>query len=165
VAEAQPLELASGSFVFRVHQADGAARVFRLSDGRVIVRFESFGTSNGPVLVVWWSKNPARGESSAFSDDHVEMGSLKGNIGDQNDIVPPDVDITPYASVVVWCDCFDVPSAPPTSTRRGDSRSRRSDAQDQPAPPNGPVFPLGRRAGSRPRHGLAAARGHRDAPR
>jgi hypothetical protein len=106
---AQPVELASGSFASREHQTVGTARVLRLSDGRVIVRFEGFSTSNGPVLVVWLTKNPALGPDEAFDDDYVSLGPLKGNIGDQNYAVPVDVDSTAYTSVVVWCDRFDVP--------------------------------------------------------
>jgi hypothetical protein len=106
---AQPVELASGSFTAREHQTVGTARVLRLSDDRVIVRFEGFSTSNGPVLVVWLTKNPALGPDEAFDDDYVSLGPLKGNIGDQNYDVPVDVDSSAYTSVVVWCDRFDVP--------------------------------------------------------
>ncbi len=103
-----PVELASGSFVSREHDTQGTARLLRLADGRVIVRFEGFATSNGPVLVVWLSRNPAHGEDDAFDDDHVDLGSLRGNVGDQNYVVRADVDATAYTSVVVWCDRFDV---------------------------------------------------------
>ncbi|MCV2491938.1 DM13 domain-containing protein [Geodermatophilus sp. YIM 151500] len=108
-AAAQPVEIASGGFVSRGHRTVGSARVLRLSDGRVVVRFEDFATSNGPALVVWLSGNSAQGEASAFAADHVDLGTLKGNVGDQNYIVPGGVDTTAFTSVVVWCDRFDVP--------------------------------------------------------
>jgi Electron transfer DM13 len=108
-AAARPVELASGSFTSREHDTVGTARVLRLADDRVIVRFEGFATSNGPVLVVWLTRNPAVGPEEAFDDDYVSLGPLKGNIGDQNYAVPADVDSTAYTSVVVWCDRFDVP--------------------------------------------------------
>jgi hypothetical protein len=107
-APAQPVELATGTFVSREHETVGTARVLQLPDGQVIVRFEGFETSNGPVLVVWLSKNHADGDDDAFDDDHVDLGPLKGNIGDQNYEVPEGVDATSYTSVVVWCDRFDV---------------------------------------------------------
>ena len=106
---AAPVELASGSFVSREHETVGTARVLRLSDDRVIVRLEGFATSNGPVLVVWLTGNSALGAEDAFDDDHVSLGPLKGNIGDQNYVVPDAVDSTAYTSVVIWCDRFDVP--------------------------------------------------------
>jgi hypothetical protein len=39
----------------------------------------------------------------------VDLGELKGNIGDQNYDVPLDVDIENYQSVVIWCVPFRVP--------------------------------------------------------
>jgi Electron transfer DM13 len=107
-APAAPAELASGTFVSREHETRGTARVLRLADGGVVVRFEGFATSNGPLLVVWLSKNPADGPDDSFADGHVDLGALKGNVGDQNYLVPPGVDTTAYTSVVVWCARFHV---------------------------------------------------------
>jgi hypothetical protein len=108
-AAAQPVELARGGFVSREHATRGTARVLRLADGRVVVRFEGFTTSNGPVLVVWLSKNPARGPAGGFDDRYAPLGALKGNVGDQNYVVPRGVDVAAYTSVVVWCARFSVP--------------------------------------------------------
>jgi Electron transfer DM13 len=105
---AAPVELASGAFVSREHETYGTARILRLGDGRVVTRFAGFATSNGPVLRVWLSRNPAHGDDAAFGHDHVDLGALKGNVGDQNYLVPARVDATAYASVVVWCDRFHV---------------------------------------------------------
>jgi len=55
---ARPVELASGGFTSRERETVGTARVLRLSDGRVVVRFEGFATSKGPQLVVWLTKEP-----------------------------------------------------------------------------------------------------------
>jgi hypothetical protein len=105
---AAPAELATGSFVSREHATHGTARVLRLADGRMLVRFEGFATSNGPVLVVWLSGNPAHGPNGAFAHRYVDLGPLKGNVGDQNYLVPAGVDATAYRSVVVWCHRFSV---------------------------------------------------------
>jgi hypothetical protein len=107
-APSGPVELAGGTFVSREHETVGTARVLRLSDGQVLVRFEGFETSNGPVLVVWLSQNAATGDDDAFDDDYVDLGPLKGNVGDQNYVVPDGVDPASYTSVVVWCDRFNV---------------------------------------------------------
>jgi hypothetical protein len=61
------------------------------------------------VLVVRLSKNPARGPTGAFGDGYVDLGGLKGNVGDQNYVVPTGVDVGAYRSVVVWCARFSVP--------------------------------------------------------
>jgi hypothetical protein len=105
---ATPVELASGAFISREHETRGTARVLRLADGSVVVRFEGFATSNGPLLVVWLSENRADGPDGSFAGDHVDLGALKGNIGDQNYLVPTGVDATAYTSVVVWCARFHV---------------------------------------------------------
>jgi hypothetical protein len=103
-----PVELASGTFVSREHETVGTARVLQLPDGQVIVRFEGFETSNGPVLVVWLSQNTAGGADDAFDDEYIDLGPLKGSVGDQNYVVPDGVDAASFTSVVVWCDRFNV---------------------------------------------------------
>jgi hypothetical protein len=105
---AAPVELASGPFVSGEHETRGTARVLRLADGSVVVRFEGFATSNGPLLVVRLSTNPADGPDAASTDGHVDLGPLRGNVGDQNYVVPAGVDTTAYTSVVVWCARFHV---------------------------------------------------------
>ena len=102
-----PVDLATGSFVSREHETVGTARVVQLPDGQVVVRLEGFETSNGPALYVYLSRNPAEGTEAAFDDDSVDLGALKGNVGDQNYVVPAGVDATAYTSVVIWCDRFD----------------------------------------------------------
>jgi hypothetical protein len=107
VAPPGPVDLAAGTFVSREHETTGTARVVRLPDGQVVVRLEGFATSNGPALFVYLSQNPADGEEAAFDEQFVDLGVLKGNVGDQNYPVPAGVDATGWVSVVVWCDRFD----------------------------------------------------------
>ena len=102
-----PVDLATGTFVSREHETVGTARVVELPDGQVIVRLEGFETSNGPALFVYLSQNPAGGEEAAFDDDFVDLGALKGNVGDQNYELPAGVDPSGWTSVVIWCDRFD----------------------------------------------------------
>ena len=106
-APAGPVDLATGTFVSREHETVGTARVVRLPDGQTIVRLEGFETSNGPALFVYLSQNGAGGTEAAFDDEFVDLGALKGNVGDQNYVVPAGVDATGYTSVVIWCDRFD----------------------------------------------------------
>jgi hypothetical protein len=63
-------------------------------------------TSNGPDLFVYLSPNVASGDESAFDENFLNLGRLKGNQGDQNYDLPADVDLTGFASVVIWCDRF-----------------------------------------------------------
>ena len=52
-------------------------------------------------------------------DGFVELGELKGNIGDQNYDLPASVDLARYRAVTVWCKRFSVnfATAPLTSTQ------------------------------------------------
>ena len=100
-------ELAAGEFVSLDHGTSGVVRVIELADGRRIVRLEGLDTDNGPDLYLYLSTNVAAGDEGAFDDDFVDLGSLKGNLGDQNYDVPAGTDLGRYRSVVVWCDRFD----------------------------------------------------------
>jgi hypothetical protein len=105
-APTAPVDLARGEFVSLDHGTSGTARVLELADGSRIVRLEGVDTSNGPDLFVYLSPNVASGDESAFDENFVNLGRLKGNQGDQNYDLPADVDLTGFASVVIWCDRF-----------------------------------------------------------
>jgi hypothetical protein len=103
---AGPTTLLNGSFISRDHGTRGAASVLDVGGTRYL-RIEDLDTDNGPSLYVYLSTNTANGPEEAFDDDIVDLGSLKGNVGNQNYELPADVDLTRYASVVIWCDRFD----------------------------------------------------------
>ena len=107
-APAVPVELARGTFISREHETTGTARILRLADGQRILRLEGFETSNGPALFVYLSQNPADGEDGLFDDDYLDLGPLKGNIGDQLYDIPQGTDLTQFTSVSIWCDRFSV---------------------------------------------------------
>ena len=47
------------------------------------------------------------GDGSDVSD-RVELGNLKGNVGDQQYEIPADADLSRYGTVVLWCKPFTV---------------------------------------------------------
>jgi electron transfer DM13 len=97
---------------FRSHEHATRGRARVIADaGRRYVRFEAFRTSNGPLLKVYLSAAAPGGPARAFDDRFVDLGRLKGNIGDQNYAIPATVDLAAYRSVVVWCKRFGVPFA------------------------------------------------------
>jgi hypothetical protein len=100
--------VSTGAFRSYEHASSGRARVLALDDGRRYVRFDRFHTSNGPALKVYLSAASATGPGDAFDDRYVDLGDLKGNIGEQNYAIPRDVDLARYRSVVVWCARFHV---------------------------------------------------------
>lgn len=109
---ARPTELAAGRFVSHEHGTSGRAVVLELADGSRVLRLEQLDTSNGPDLRVWLSKAPVIEGTDGwfvFDDyDSVDLGELKGNVGNQNYAIPPSVDVTNYRSVSIWCARFRV---------------------------------------------------------
>jgi len=100
--------LASGRFRSLEHHTAGRALLVRLADGTVILRFESLDTLNGPDLHVYLSEVPAGGDARAYGERFVDVGKLKGNRGNQNYRLPPNVDFSRYRSAVIWCKRFTV---------------------------------------------------------
>jgi hypothetical protein len=103
-----PKTLASGSFASFEHETRGLASVVDLGGGRRILRFEDFSTSNGPDVRVYLSAAPASSDGDRFDDRYVELGELKGNIGNQNYTIPSSVNLDRYPAAVVWCKRFSV---------------------------------------------------------
>ena len=103
-----PKTLASGSFTSFEHDTSGQARVVDPGDGRRILRFEDFSTSNGPDVRVYLSAAPASSDADRFDDHYIELGELKGNIGNQNYTIPSSVNLDRYPTAVVWCKRFSV---------------------------------------------------------
>jgi hypothetical protein len=106
----QIVTLAEGEFVpLGRYSGEGTAVVLNDGSDQRFLRFENFSTDNGPDLRVYLTASDASGDSGAFDDDFVDLGVLKGNIGDQNYEIPPAVDLSVYDTVVVWCVRFSTP--------------------------------------------------------
>lgn len=97
-----------GSFRSIDHETTGTASLAKADDGHYYVRLEDFRTENGPDLVVYLSAAPASAQGREFAEDFIDLGALKGNIGNQNYRVPDDADLSKYRSVVIWCRRFTV---------------------------------------------------------
>ena len=98
---------ASAEFMSRAHRTTGQA--FLLTDGeQTILRIEDLRTDNGPDLDVYLVPFSGDAPSSRYNDDFINLGDLKGNIGDQFYEIPPNTDLSRYSTVVIWCVRFDV---------------------------------------------------------
>lgn len=97
---------APGEFVDKDHPATGTARIVTLDDGTRVLRLEDFATDNGPDLFVYLSPADASATGSALAEGAVNLGPLKGNIGNQNYALPDDIDVGRFASIVIWCRQF-----------------------------------------------------------
>ena len=56
-----PAVVASGEFIDAdaIHKGSGRAILYALPDGRHVLRFEDFRTTNGPALVVYLARHPS----------------------------------------------------------------------------------------------------------
>jgi hypothetical protein len=92
-----------GTFRGDAHPTAGIASVLGNGTGQRFLRLQDFETDNGPDLNVYLV-NSSTGDVSDF----VDLGDLKGNIGDQNYEIPEGVDLSVYDQVVIWCVRFGV---------------------------------------------------------
>jgi hypothetical protein len=109
-ADPETSTLAEGQFISLEHETRGTARVVETAGGRRFLRLEGFETSDGPDLLVYLSaKVPAgTGDWYGYDRDFVDLGELKGNVGNQNYEIPQAVDLARYGTAVVWCRRFEV---------------------------------------------------------
>lgn len=102
--ESGPVALSSGHFAGAddFHEGSGTATIYELEDGSRALRLEDFEVTNGPDLHVFLI--PEGGSM----DQYVDLGSLKGNIGDQNYEIPTEVDVSQFDQVIIYCVPFSV---------------------------------------------------------
>lgn len=107
-----PLVLAQGSFISHEHSTTGSLKTLEYVDGTRILRIEDLETSNGPKLEVWLTDAPVINGLDGWSvfDDgkYINLGTLKGNIGDQNYSIPSSVNLDEFTSISIWCERFSV---------------------------------------------------------
>src|SRR5580704_15995203 len=104
-----PQILASGQFYSILHPTAGTATVYGMGDGSRVLRFTNFTTSNGPDVHVYMvAADDAKDSASVLRAGFIDLGTIKGNMGDQNYTLGPDVDLSKYRVVSVWCKRFSV---------------------------------------------------------
>ncbi len=116
VSEAAPAALSSepealytGKLEGKIHQTSGRATIYKNKDGKEYLRLSDFTTSNGPdvhVVLVRAEDKALEQEIVKSALEHVELGTLKGNQGDQNYDLPAAVDLNQYQAVAIYCERF-----------------------------------------------------------
>jgi hypothetical protein len=107
VSSAQAVE--SGTFFGVMHPTAGTATVYRLADGDRILRFTHFRTSNGPDVHVYLvAADNAKDSATVKEADFIDLGTIKGNMGDQNYMLDNSLDLSKYRTVSIWCKRFAV---------------------------------------------------------
>jgi hypothetical protein len=116
VSEAAPAALSSepealytGKLEGKIHQTSGRATIYKNKDGKEYLRLSDFTTSNGPdvhVVLVRAEDKALEQEIVKGDLEHVELGTLKGNQGDQNYDLPAAEDLNQYQAVAIYCERF-----------------------------------------------------------
>ena len=107
--DASVVKVRSGSFrdADSFHKGSGTATVYRGADGQNVLRLEDFRVTNGPDLRVLLVPNPdPQGRDDVAG--YIELGKLKGNMGNQNYFLPESEDGSGFGSVVIYCRPFHV---------------------------------------------------------
>jgi hypothetical protein len=106
-SEGQPIF--TGKLEGKIHPTSGRATIYRAADGTRYLRLTDFTTSNGPdvhVVLVRAEDKQLEQEIVKGQLDHVELGALKGNQGDQNYDLPVATDLNKYQVVAIYCEKF-----------------------------------------------------------
>jgi len=99
----------SGTFYSILHPTSGTATIYRLADGNRLLRLTNFKTSNGPDVHVYMvAAANAPDAASVERAGFIDLGTIKGNVGNQNYILGGDVDLSKYEAVSIWCKRFSV---------------------------------------------------------
>jgi hypothetical protein len=109
---AGPATILTGSFVSHEHTTTGSVRVIEHADGTRQLAIEGLETTNGPDVHVWLSAGPViegfDGWFTAAGYAYVDLGPIKGNLGDQLYDIPAGVDLAAFPTVDLWCVQFAV---------------------------------------------------------
>jgi Electron transfer DM13 len=104
-----PQPLVSGQFYSILHPTAGTATIYRLGDGSRVLRFTNFTTSNGPDVHVYMvAADDAKDIATVQHAGFIDLGVIKGNVGDQNYTLGGDLDLAKYRAVSIWCKRFSV---------------------------------------------------------
>lgn len=101
VAAGGNTQLSTGGFESGAHDTTGTAAVVELAEGGRVLTLTDFETDPGPDLRVYLASDRDASESE-------DLGSLKGNKGNQQYEIPDGVDLDRLSTVVIWCRAFSV---------------------------------------------------------
>jgi hypothetical protein len=102
----QNMLLRAGRFESVRHSASGRAQAINLAEGGNVLTLTDFEVDNGPDLRVYLVAGPATTEGAV--EDFIDLGGLKGNVGNQQYELPGNLDVDRYSTVVIWCRAFSV---------------------------------------------------------
>jgi hypothetical protein len=104
-----PNALLTGTFHNGAHDTMGTASIYQVDGGKKILRLTNFKTSNGPDVHVYLvAANDATDSDTVKKAGFIDLGSIKGNEGDQNYDLPANTNLAKYRAATIWCARFNV---------------------------------------------------------
>lgn len=96
-------------FIEKRYKIEGTLKIDVIENQTRITLSDDFKTKNGPDLKLFLTKKPV---ADLTGDDVIstglKLGVLKSNKGGQSYIIPEDVDLSQYESLVIHCEAFTV---------------------------------------------------------
>lgn len=109
-AMTNPTVIAGGNFtvIDALHTATGSVTIYQLPDNSRVLRLDNFSVTNGPDLHVYLVRNPKPRKPEEVGNDYIDLGALKGNVGNQNFPVPTETDLSVYQGIIIYSVPFSV---------------------------------------------------------
>lgn len=111
LVEPAPASLASAKIIgtatmYNVDKVgEGTARIYELPNGSRVIRLESFFVTVNSDLEIRLSELAAPKTTPEVENAPFKVvAPLKATVGTMNYDVPPDVDVSRYRSIVIWCE-------------------------------------------------------------
>ena len=97
-----------GAWVSKQKSIDGAWQIEK-RNGQTVLRFsDGFQTNRGPDLKLFLSKRDISNVTGNNATDGVFLSKLKNNQGYQEYVIPNNINIDDYASLMIHCERFSV---------------------------------------------------------
>jgi hypothetical protein len=99
--------IAKGTFTSFAHETKGTAE-FVKTEGKTFLKLSDFTTSNGPDVHVYLVKGTDASDTGVNKNGFIDLGIIKGNIGNQFYELPSNARTDEYMGVAIWCKRFGV---------------------------------------------------------
>jgi len=97
-----------GAWVSKQYEVNGAWQVEK-HNGQTVIRFsDDFQTKSGPDLKLFLTKNNLSGVTGSNASNGVLISKLKNVNGYQEYVVPGNINIDDFSSLVILCEKFSV---------------------------------------------------------
>ena len=112
-------KIAEGKFRAVAHETKGTAVIDKSPDGKQVLRFSGFETSNGPDVQVYLvDAADAKNNETATRAGFIRIADLKGSVGDPNYDLPAIVNLNKYRTGSVELIVTEPPVCPAINSMR-----------------------------------------------